>query len=337
MMSGSYEKLKESRQEMVEKFLTMMQQGTLNWTKGWNSSGLLPYNPVSDCRYQKGNRLRLFLAAMENHYQDPRWMTFKQAQEAGLQIKKGSKGVRCEKWIFEKEQKVENEEGETIKEKVQLNSPIVSFFVLFNGEQIEGMPPLPDCDQQRSQSPEAKELADRLISISECPVVEVAQPSACYQPGSDRILLPPRKFFNSIDEFNATLLHEMGHSTGHPDRLNRKIENDFGTPEYAKEELRAELASAFGGLALGIQANAVDENHAAYLQSWMSVLRADPDELFRAAADADAITERIIGRYRERYPDLHLGQMQHIETKSYHNIETPEQQKQQKVHRRRKI
>lgn len=316
-MTSAYEKVMDSRRELVEQFIARMEQGNIPWKRGWSRDALCYYNPISDCRYRGGNRLRLLSAVLEKGYQDPRWMTFKQAQAAGLQVRKGAKGVLCEKWIFTQEKTVLNEQGEKVKETVKLDRPKVSYFIVFNGEEIEGIPPV------SALNPDIEDdvLADRLISVSECPVREMAQGKACYVPSEDVIWMPPRQMFSGMAEFNATLLHEMGHSTGHPSRLGRKIENKFGTPEYAREELRAELSSAFCGAELGIDSGTVDDNHAAYLQSWIQVLRKDPNELFRAAADAEMIADRIMGHYRELYPQEEY--MQHIDTVQQASLDRP--------------
>ena len=136
-------------------------------------------------------------------------------------------------------------------------------------------------------------IADDLILSSRCPIVESMryQGSAGYAPGSDRILIAPRETFLSDETFTRVLLHEMTHSTGHPSALNRGCNTDFGSPEYAQEELVAELGSLFLSADLGIQSADYEgehyENHVSYLQSWMHALEDDPSYLFKAAAKAD--------------------------------------------------
>lgn len=298
-MAGAYEKVMESRKVLVEQFISSIQkEGTLPWMKAWSTAALY-YNPVSVCRYRGGNQLRLAAAAVQYDFQDTRWMTYKQAASAGLQVKKGAKGVMLEKWIFpDKDKKVLNEDGEEVSAVEVDERPKVSYFTVFNGDQIEGLEPLPP----RNPDVLTDEMPDRLINISECQVKEAAQPKSCYIPDQDIILMPPRATFCGANEFCVTLLHEMGHSTGHESRLNRKIRNMFGSEDYAREELRAELSAAFCGAQLGIASESSNTNTAAYLQSWIQILQKDSNELFRAAADAGKIADYIVANYAVRYP-----------------------------------
>ncbi len=309
-MASAYERVMESRKELVDRCITAIQQeGTLPWMKVWSNASLY-HNPVSACRYRGGNQLRLADAAILYDFQDTRWMTYKQAASAGLQVKKGARGVMLEKWIFPEQNQAQDADGVDVsaEETYERNRPRVAYFTVFNGDQIEGLDPLP----LRNQDVLTDEMPDRLISISECPVKEVAQPDSCYIPDMDMILMPLRTTFRSADDFSITLLHEMSHSTGHETRLNRKIRNEFGSEEYAREELRAELSAAFTGGQLGIATETSNANTAAYLQNWISVLQKNPNELFRAAADAGNMADRIVTNYATRYPLENY--MQHIET-----------------------
>ena len=161
-------------------------------------------------------------------------------------------------------------------------------------------PPVPEHVSDRTAA-----IADDLILSSRCPIVESMryQGSAGYAPGSDRILIAPRETFLSDETFTRVLLHEMTHSTGHSSALNRGCNTNFGSPEYAQEELVAELGSLFLSADLGIQNTDYEgehyENHVSYLQSWMHALEDDPSYLFKAAAKADKAGTLIIGRYND--------------------------------------
>lgn len=178
----------------------------------------------------------------------------------------------------------------------------VGYWNVFNASEIEGIPapPAPEHVSDRTAA-----IADDLILSSRCPIVESMryQGSAGYAPGSDRILIAPRETFLSDETFTRVLLHEMTHSTGHPSALNRGCNTDFGSPEYAQEELVAELGSLFLSADLGIQNTDYEgehyENHVSYLQSWMHALEDDPSYLFKAAAKADKAGTLIIGRYND--------------------------------------
>ena len=128
-------------------------------------------------------------------------------------------------------------------------------------------------------------------------VYELAQDRAFYRKDQDHIVLPLRGMFKDGGSFVATLIHEMGHSTGHASRLDWTFGTSFGDSDYAKEELRAELSALFTEVDLGVDPSAeVMEDHSDYLKSWIGALRNDPNELFRACADAEKISERLKSR-----------------------------------------
>lgn len=314
----------DSRKELVKTLIQKMQDGVHPVREMWNSMGMygLPHNPVSGARYQGVNLLRLLMASVELKHEDPRWMTLKQANAQGYRIKKGAKSVLLEKWIWSKVIEEENENGELEKKMVKLQNPYVNFFRVFNAEQIEGIGPLPKVIPMEKN--EMLQVAEEVLASSQCEIVEAVeamQPRAYYSPKEDKIVLPPRDHFKSQEAFLAVTLHEMSHSTGHPDRLNRPLNNKFGTPEYAKEELNAEFGSAFLQMDLGIQlSDEAVNDHAAYLQSWISVLENDPNELFRAVHNASEISDYLIENYQEYQEE----QQQNIQQKQISQIQSEE-------------
>ena len=294
-MAGAFEKVMDSRKELVEKVIQLMEEGYHNNARAWSIQGLVPYNPESQVTYRGGNRLRLMIAGNEAGYKDPRWMTFRQLQKAGYRLKNDEHGVLCEKWIFETKVKTQTEDGQEIEEIKELARPKVSYFYVFNAEQVEGYPDLPVKEYEL----DIMQIGDQLIKSSECPVYEVPQDSAYYNKSADHIVIPARYQFKDAKSFVATLVHEMGHSTGHSARLNRKFGMKFGDEDYAKEELRAELGALFIESDLELDPSGeVLEDHSDYLLSWIGALRKDPNELFRACADAEKISERIIHNYK---------------------------------------
>ncbi len=301
-MANAYDIVMDERKKLVEKIIENMENGDLLFKKGWDVSLLRPQNPVSEVMYLGGNRLKLGMEAVLNDYKDPRWVTFAQAKANGWNVKKGEKGTRCEKWIFTKTIKEKDENGKIIEKEERLAKPFPTYFTVFNAEQIEGIPPLELITADKEQT---YEIAEDFIASSECPVKELAQERAFYSPSKDEIVLPLREAFKSKEAFLRTTLHEMGHSTGHPSRLNRDQINVFGSPEYAKEELVAELCSIFTQARLNIKLEGEHFNdHTAYLKSWIGVLKNDPSELFRAATKAEAASERLYNNYLEREKEL---------------------------------
>lgn len=300
--------LSERRKELVEKMISLMESGDFNNRPEWNRYAFSPYNPISNAVYRGGNRLRLMVAALQNHYDDPRWMTFQQCREKGYKVNRGEHGVACEKWIFTRERTKKDDQGHAImdenghaeKETVYLGHPICNWFTVFNAAQIDGIPELEMPAYDASQG--LGETIDNLKNTSECPVIEKRQGRAFYSPSRDEIILPPRQVFKDEISFAKTLLHEMSHSTGHETRLNRNLKHGFGTPEYAMEELRAELGALFTESDMGLALTAEHyEDHSDYLKSWIGALRNDPNELFRACEDAETIAERLVGNYMKMY------------------------------------
>lgn len=296
----AYEIVMEDRKKLVEKLIENMKQGYFITKDKLDINSLLPKNPISGFYYKGGNRLKLVFETIDKEYKDPRWLTFIQAQKQGWNIKKGEHGILCEKWIFEKVEKVKDEiTGEEKEVKKRLDRPTVNYFTVFNGEQIEGIPKYNSSKNTLSNS-EILEIVDDFIKSSEAKIKEVAQHEAYYNPFSDEIVLPLRESFKSDEAFMRTTLHEMCHSTGHVTRLNRNQMGAFGTPNYAKEELIAELGSFFTESSLGIKIEGEHFNdHSNYLKSWITALEEDYNELFRACAEAEKASNYLIERYKE--------------------------------------
>ena len=297
-MGSAYNRVIETRKELTKQLLAEMEQGELPWMKGWKTTGTRPYNPVTKAVYKGNNRLRLMLASHFGQFQDNRWVTFNQAKDKGWKIKSGEKGTLCEKWIFEEKKVIEDPvtgEKETVYE--ELEHPKVNYFILFNADQVDGIP------EKEKKEPLSRDeqlaLADQFVKSSVCSVIEGAnETEAYYSPARDEIHLPARDYFYSAGEFLGTAIHEMGHSTGHPSRLARDISGGFGSTSYAKEELVAELSAVFVQADLGVQIGSKQfTNHAAYLQNWMSLLKDNPNVLFQASADAAKASDFLMPQY----------------------------------------
>lgn len=284
----------EYRKAVTERLIGMLESGTAPWQKPWDA-GIAAMNRPHNFNgrpYHGVNALMLWCTAIDKGYEDPRWLTFKQVNKLGGHVNKGEKAQIVEYWQWEKE--VENPEtGE--KEKVPLEHPKVYRVAVFNADQCTGLPKL----RRQAQKWSPVERAENIIAANGVPVTHNTDGSAFYSPGGDFICLPPRESFATVDAYYSTLLHEVGHSTGHPTRLNREFGGQFGSEGYAREELRAELASTFLCGELGIATTGSDEQHAAYVKSWVSALKNDYNEIFRAAADAEKICNYLYEREKE--------------------------------------
>lgn len=287
-------KTSDYRKEVTERLIGMLESGTAPWQKPWDA-GIAAMNRPHNFNgrpYHGVNALMLWCTAIDKGYEDPRWLTYNQVKKLSGYVNKGEKAQLVEYWQWEKE--VENPEtGE--KEKVPLEHPKVFRACVFNAGQCSGLPPL----QRPVQKWTPHERAENIVAANGVPVSHCSDGSAYYNPGGDYICLPPRESFPTEDAYYSTLLHEVGHSTGHRARLNRGFGGSFGSEGYAKEELRAELASTFLCGELGISTAGSDEQHAAYVKSWVGALKNDYNEIFRAAADAEKICNYLYEREAE--------------------------------------
>lgn len=289
---------------VAEKLIEQLKAGTAPWQRPWTSGqSFLPHNPVSGTRYKGGNTIALMVQAIDKGYSDSRWMTYEQAKNAGGQVRKGEKGTVLRFFKFTEDVPVVDEggkpirdaEGKKVTEKVQLDSPKVCSFVVFNAQQIEGLPP-PEPVRARTEW-EINSRAEQLLKASGARI-SFGGERAYYNYQSDEIRLPPRESFTSDGGFYATALHEVGHWSGHKSRLDRDMRHPFGSVGYAKEELRAEIFSMMLGDEIGLRND--PEQHAAYVGSWIKVLQEDYREIFRAAADSEKMMGFVLNLERSR-------------------------------------
>ena len=274
-----------------------LKEGTAPWQRPWqpgDPGSFIPMNPTTGKRYRGVNAIQL----MSEGRTDQRWLTYNQAASAGGQVLKGEKGTPIQYWKFTEEQPITdengkpdlNDQGEKLTLSVKLERPRVFFATVFNAEQIEGLPPL---QPRQEQEWSAVARAERILQASGAVIRHSEHNRAFYRPATDSIHLPDKNQFQSADNYYATALHELGHWTGHGSRLDRDLIHPFGSEGYAKEELRAEIASMILGDELGIGHD--PGQHAAYVGSWIKVLENDPLEIFRAAADAERIQDYVLG------------------------------------------
>ena len=283
-------------EEFAEKIIERLKEGTAPWQQPWHPGKTIaaPHNPASGTVYRGMNRVHLALSG----YDDPRWMTLRQANEKDMRIIPGSKATPVVYFQFSKEQDRLGEDGKPIfgedgkpeKMTVELDKPIMRFAHVFNAEQIEGMPPLELTDKAFEWEPVEK--AENILAASSANINHDQSNRAFYRYGTDSIHLPPRENFEDPGLYYGTALHELGHWTRHSSRLDRE-NGPFGSEMYAREELRAEIASWMLGQDIGIPHD--PEHHASYVNSWVKALEDDPYEIVRACRDAEQIKEYILG------------------------------------------
>ena len=282
-------------QEVTDRIVSASEDGRKPWVRPWDENACggpqAPFNPTTGKRYHGINVLLLGMSPPAFETGDPRWMTYKQASEKKWQVRKGDKSTGI---FFFKPLKVEGEEQDGDSGEDGPGSRMIALmrsYCVFHASQVEGIPSYkaPTIEEAPWTRPEAANI----ILTNSRAVVRIGGDRAFYSPSTDHIQLPPEHAFTGAPEWAATALHELGHWTGHPTRLNRDLQNKFGSAGYAMEELRAELASAFVGAELGLPTDI--PQHASYIGSWIKSLKNDKREIFRAAADAQKIADMQLG------------------------------------------
>lgn len=272
---------------ITERIVEMLKQGTVPWRKTWNA-GNAPRN-IDGYRYRGINVFLLHSLG----YSSPFWMTFKQAQKRGGSVRKGEHGTVIVFWkIFRKA-----ETDEVTGEREVKTIPMLRYYRVFNLEQTENVK-LPkavaEFNAQAEREVETRvEAEDILAGYENGPLVRETGDQPVYMPLVDRVEVPPRNTFESADEFYVALFHELGHSTGHPSRLNRFQSGAFGSHEYGREELVAEMTAAFLAGEAGIETTM--PSHAAYLDAWIHTISEDVRAVVVAAGAAQRAADLILG------------------------------------------
>lgn len=295
-------KLNKAREKLIDMYIQSLEGDRLPWKKGWDDTySIRHHNPVSNSNYHGVNNALLSIVSMVEGYRDPRWMTFKQIQDKGWKLKDAKgRGVPVE--FFSVYDKV-NKQTVTIQEYAAMiaNNPdcrenfvvMDKIYYVFNAELVEGIPEYVIEDQPKRVINSSLFL-DNLIKNMKVGYKEEGN-RAYYSPSQDMVVLPTAGQFHSQYEYESTKLHELCHASGHSSRLNRPMVAFFGTEDYAKEELRAEMAASFIAQEVSVDASQMElDNHKAYIQSWISTLHKNPEELFKAIKDAEKISDYIL-------------------------------------------
>lgn len=321
-------KVDAALQRFAEMLIKRMEEMQKDWHKGWIGGGSmfgLPQN-ISGRTYEGSNAFLLFLHTAENGYKAPVYMTYGQLYKEGAHVLKGEKAVPVFKWGFsikDKDgKKVTEEEFDNMtddEKKECKRRPFLKIYPEFNIDQTNmsevnkekydavvsqfrktDVPTITDGMYVNKAIDRMMEKQDWVCKIQ----YDKEEKGAYYSPAKDIVVLPtkaqfrihpddPEECFKDGQEYYGTALHEMAHSTGHPSRLDRLKPAAFGSPEYAKEELVAELTSAMVGNTLGFDRR-ISDNNVAYLQNWTSALRKEPKFIVTVMADVNKASRIII-------------------------------------------
>jgi antirestriction protein ArdC len=302
---------------ITERMIAALERGTVPWRKPWQAAAGRPRSMSTGQPYRGVNVFLLGLTAAEQGYGSPFWGTYRQISDLGGQVRKGEHSTLV---VFWKQAQAEHRDPQTGELTVK-QLPVLRYYRVFNATQADHLPerfhPAPG---EHSQISRPQAVLDGYLAGG--PQLDHAGgDQADYHPATDTIRLPLRSQFRSAEGYYATAFHEAGHSTGHPDRLNRPgiaAFDHFGSDKYAREELIAQMSSSLLCAQTGIENPETFENSASYIAGWLSALNHDTRLVVTAAAQAqracDVINqaEREPARDGERQPESALTGDEHV-------------------------
>lgn len=287
--------------EVTARIIAELEGGRVPWVQPWASlaggrtealAPAMPRNAVTGRAYSGINVLILWGTAFDRGFASHGWLTFRQALDAGGAVRKGERGttvVYADRFIPDAEKARAVDSGDIARAV-----PFLKRFTVFNIDQCEGLPADPSPDPVPLAEREVEPVAEALIAASGI-AVRVGGARAYYSPTEDVVVVPPQPAFFDQINYYRTCLHELSHATGHPSRLGRQLLNPFGSKDYAREELVAEMGAAFLCASLVIVPTV---RHADYIASWLDVLRDDDRAIFRAANAASKAADWLLTRHR---------------------------------------
>jgi antirestriction protein ArdC len=266
-----------------------LEAGTRPWVQPWTGASVS--RPLRACgaSYQGINVLWLWMAAEAAGHSSPFWMTYRQSQLLGGQVRKGERGTVA---IFYRAYQAEHADEENESEGQRMRR-VLKNFTVFNACQIDGLPDrfFPEPRPLPVPTERDRELESFFAAIPAR--LRHGGAEAFYSPVPDQITMPEPGLFRDLDHYRATLAHELSHWTGHDSRLARRLGGRFGSEAYAIEELVAELSSAILGAELGLPVEHLD-HHASYVASWLKVLKADSRAILTIAAKVEAASSLLL-------------------------------------------
>ena len=279
--------------EITDKIIAELERGIVPWVQPWSSSKQLsplglPTNGLTRRSYSGINILLLWSALEEKSFASPHWLTFKQCIAMGGSVRKGEHGTHvyfADKFVPQKEQQRAKDEG-TDPSAIHF----LKRYTVFNTEQCDGLPVGLFGVVEPRQTREIVPEAEALIGATGADF-RIGGDKALYVPSEDFIRIPNQTSYTDQINYYRTAFHELGHWTGHKSRLDRSLTTKFGTVDYAREELVAEMATAFVCASLGIVPTV---RHADYLGQWLQVLKEDARAIVKAASLASKACDFIL-------------------------------------------
>jgi len=283
---------------VTDRILKLLETGAVPWRKPWSASAGFPRSLASGKTYRGINVFTLSAASYESLY----WLTFKQAQARGGNVRKGEHGFPVVFWRWP-DRDDETDAGEADAPKLSRRGPLLRYYTVFNVAQCEGIQYPLTVAAPRTHTP--IESCERILAgMPDRPAVDHGSARACYSRGLDRVSMPHPPAFVSGEAYYATLFHELAHATGHERRLDRDTltaSKSFGDANYSREELVAEMGAAYLCGEAGIDCATID-NAASYLAGWIQALRGDARLVVIAAAQAQKAADYALNRFAETAP-----------------------------------
>lgn len=282
--------MRDLYQSVTDKIIEQLEAGAVPWLKPWNSNvghqadTQMPRNAVTGRPYSGVNVLTLWAQSACSGYDSGRWLTFNQAKASGGSVMRGMKGTEV---IFVKKLTKEQFKPDGSKETVSI--PLLRAYTVFNVAQCERLPAKLTEGKPLPPAPELDATFKRFSGATLCDLRHGGD-RAYYSPLPDYVQMPHIQAFKSLEEYKATLLHELVHWAGGSKRLNRDLLNRFGSEAYAAEELIAEIGAAFLCAHLGVHG---ELRHAGYIENWLKVLKGDKKAIFTAASKASAAADYL--------------------------------------------
>ena len=277
---------------VTQRIIDQLETGTLPWAKPWAVGQ--PANLVTRRPYRGINSL--LLGTMP--YGSPYWLTYRQAKELVGHVRKGEHGTPV---VFWKVITITREPGDGAEDAAEVQDrhiPFLRYYTVFNVEQCDGIQAPATARPAFNPIAEAERIA---AGMPNPPALQHGGPIACYRPSLDVVQMPTREAFDNPQAYYSTLFHELTHSSGHQKRLDRATLTDlqpFGSTNYSKEELVAELGAAFLCAQAGIE-NATVNRSTFYIAGWLQALQDDRRMVITAAAQAQKAADYILGRMAE--------------------------------------
>lgn len=273
---------------VTDRILSMLEEGQIPWQKPW--SGTFD-GAISRSTGKPYSLLNQMLLGKEGEY-----LTFKEVQRLGGKIKKGSKGNMV---VFFKQVAIteseKNEDGEMVEKKK--NIPLLRYYYVYHIDDCEGIEPKYNKEEVKSNlSPvkEAEKVLEDYYGRESVKLFVEKSDRAYYSPSNDEVHIPLMEQYKIVEEYYSTAFHETAHSTGHESRLKREFGSFFGSDQYSKEELVAEMSAAYLCNYCGLDNEKAFRNSVGYIQSWSKALRSDKKLIVSAASKAEKAVKYIL-------------------------------------------